>query len=478
MRAVLTVATAAVVLLSACTSSGSNNGARSTSDTPSQPTSPRTGPSTPVTSSDANPGDSDWPTYHGDAQRTGVARGLRTVTLPLRKSWDVRLDGAVYASPIVVKGMTIVVTESNSVYRIDGNRVIWRSHVGDPVPGSQLPCGNIDPLGMTGTPAYDAATNTVVVVAELADPIRHTAYGFDPSTGRQKWSRSVDVPSSVPGIVPEAMQQRGALLVLGRRVYVPYGGLTGDCSSYRGSVVSVDLDHPAAALTNFTVPTSREAGIWAPPGPVADPDGGGMFVAVGNGAAGAEDPNAPYDHSDSILRLTDDRIVDSFSPTTWRSDNAQDLDLGSQGPALVGKWIFIAGKSGTAYVLDRTRLGGIGGEVSQKEVCRSFGGTAVSGNVVYVPCTDGLRAVRIEANGTMSVLWHAGENIKGSPVVGGGAVWSLDAHAGVLHLLDPATGAERSHVPVGDVSRFATPALSGSRVIIGTTSGVVAYEWR
>ena len=60
-------------------------------------------------------------------------------------------------------------------------------------------------------------------------------------------------------------------------------------------------------------------------------------------------------------------------PTTTR-----DLDLGSQGPALVGaEWVFSAGKSGTGYVLRRS-LWRIGGQVSQAEMCRSFGGTAVA----------------------------------------------------------------------------------------------------
>src|SRR5690242_21541856 len=35
-----------------------------------------------------------------------------------------------------------------------------------PQPLSGLPCGNIDPLGITGTPAYDATTGSVFVVAE------------------------------------------------------------------------------------------------------------------------------------------------------------------------------------------------------------------------------------------------------------------------------------------------------------------------
>jgi len=169
--------------------------------------------------------------------------------------------------------------------------------------------------------------------------------------------------------------------------------------------------------------------------------------------------------------------VDSFSPSSWASDNKADLDLGSQGPAVVsGRWIFIAGKSGTAYVLKIGALGQIGGEVSQSKVCRSFGGTAVLGDTVYVPCTDGLRAVSISATGTMTIRWHAGSNIAGSPVVGGGRVYALDQSAGVLHALDPASGRPREQVTVGETSRFATPAISGSQVFVPTLTGLTIVE--
>jgi hypothetical protein len=148
-------------------------------------------------------------------------------------------------------------------------------------------------------------------------------------------------------------------------------------------------------------------------------------------------------------------------------------DLGSQGPALVGnQWIFIAGKSGTAYLLRQGHLGGIGGQVSTPQICSSFGGTAVVGSTVYVPCTDGLRAVEISAVGQMQVLWHAAGNITGSPVVGGGRIWSLDPAKGVLYGLDPASGKLLSEINVGSASRFATPAISGPALIVPTLSGV------
>jgi outer membrane protein assembly factor BamB len=270
------------------------------------------------------------------------------------------------------------------------------------------------------------------------------------------------------------MQQRGALLVSGRRVYVAYGGLAGDCSSYRGSVVGLDLDQPStAALWHFTVPTSREAGIWAPPGPVDYP-GHGLLVAVGNGATAQ---SGTYDYSDSVLLLASQQIQDSFSPSSWRTDNANDLDLGSQGPAVVGNYVFIAGKSGTAYVLNKAALGGIGHQVFQTSLCKSFGGAAVLGSTVYVPCVDGLRAVRVNSNGTLTQLWRAASNINGTPTVGGGYVFVLDTANGVLNVLKPSTGAVVWTLPVGSVNRFAAPALYGDAVFVGTLSGIKAFNW-
>ncbi|MDQ2839201.1 MAG: PQQ-binding-like beta-propeller repeat protein, partial [Actinomycetota bacterium] len=403
----------------------------------------------------AAPAYADWPTYHGDNLRSGYAATLKPVASKPQPVWSIALDGAVYGSPIVVDhGLKIVATENNTIYELAGNRVVWQHNFGPPVPTSSLPCGDINPLGITGTMAYDAATKTVIAVVERSNPFRHVAVGLDPTTGVKRWSRTVDVPSSVAGITPQAMQQRGGLLVGGRTVFIAYGGLAGDCSSYRGSVVGLNLDQPtSAALWHFTVPTSREAGIWDPPGPVED-TGKGIFVAVGNGATAG---TGSYDSSDSVLLLAYQKIQDSFSPSTWRTDNANDLDLGSQGPAIVGNHLFIAGKSGTAYVLNKGALGGIGGQVSQLSLCKSFGGTAVVGSTVYVPCVDGLRAVRINNNGTMTVLWHAASNINGTPTVGGGYVFVLDTAAGVLNLLNPATGASVWTLPVGAVNRFAAP---------------------
>ncbi|MDQ2958785.1 MAG: PQQ-binding-like beta-propeller repeat protein [Actinomycetota bacterium] len=380
----------------------------------------------------------------------------------------IALDGQVYASPIVVGDTVVVATENDSVYGLDRTgRQRWKLALGNPTPRSALPCGNIDPLGITGTPVYDAASKSVFVVASIGAKVQHQLVSLDPATGSMRWRRSVDLP----GTDAQAMQQRGALTVLDGRVWVPFGGLAGDCGAYKGRLVGVPVTN--GSPIEYTVPTAREAGIWTPPG--ATSYDGQLLVAVGNG----ESVGGRYDFSDSVLRLDGTRLVDSFSPTTWASDNASDLDLGSQGPAIVAqKWVFIAGKSGTGYVLRADHLGGIGGQVWQGRLCKSFGGTAVLGDTVYVPCTDGVRAVTISGTGRASVRWHAEQSIAGSPVVGGGRVYATDQSTGTLYALDQATGKVRERVSVGAVSRFGTPAISGSTLYVPTLSGITVVRTR
>ena len=251
-------------------------------------------------------------------------------------------------------------------------------------------------------------------------------------------------------------------------------GQTGPYRNYKGGEIVAYATSGRGTPLSYTVPTSREAGIWTPPGLTADPSGH-LLAAVGNGASGVG--KGSYDHSDSVLAFTPTlTLADSFSPSTWRTDNDADKDLGSQGPTVVGSYVFQAGKSGTAYVLRRTRLGGIGGQVSKATVCRSFGGTAQRQGVVYAPCTDGVRAVRVDAKGRMHVLWHASASVNGSPTYGGGRIFSIDAGGGVLHALSLTTGHTTQSVKVGVTSRFATVAEYGRTVYVPTLSGLTVVR--
>jgi outer membrane protein assembly factor BamB len=402
--------------------------------------------------------------------RAGVSATMPTASGPLRRVQSLRLDGAVYASPIVVHGLTIVATEQDTVYAFDQSyRQVWKRSLGSPSPAEERLCGDINPLGITGTPVYDATTNRVFVVAEHGGSVRHQLYALNATSGRVAWSKSVDLP----GVSAKDMQQRGALAIAGSRVWVPYGAQAGDCGNYKGRVVGVPVNG-GGKVVSYTPPTRRGGGIWNPNGPTVDA-AGRLFVVSANGAGL---PGDAYDHTNTVLELdANAKLIDSFAPSDWAANNQGDVGLGSQGVALVGtKWAVLGGKSGPVYVLKQGHLGGIGGQVSVKNICLSFGGAAVDGNVVYLPCTDGVRAVRVDNAGQLHVRWHAAGSITGSPVIGGGRVWALDTTAGVLHALDPSTGRSLGQANVGVANRFATPALYGKDVIVPTLAGIAVVR--
>ena len=367
-----------------------------------------------------------------------------------------------YARPVIAGPVVVAATENNTVYAVDvaTGHVRWRHHLAAPARRSQLPCGNIDPSGITGTPAYDATSHLVYVATE-DHHARHTLFALDVGDGRIRWQRSLDV---APGRDPRAEQQRGALLVSAGRVYVPVGGRFGDCGDYVGYMVAVDVRGTGPTL-HYEVPTAREAGIWAAAGPVVGP-GGDIYVASGNGA----EVGGSYDGSDSVIRLsTSLQRTAVFAPSSWREDNAQDLDLGAMSPAPVGNRIVIAGKRGRVFLL-APDLGGIGGELMHLDGCAGYGGAAVSGTTVLMPCKDGVRALAVKGD-SMHWLWRR-DGVSGSPAIGGTAGYAFND--GDLVELSLATGRTINRIHVGEVTRFATPAPVGNYVLVGTTSGVMA----
>src|SRR5579884_318679 len=385
---------------------------------------------TPVATPSA--GAAAWPTYHRDNTRAGY---LASMPDPgrLAQAWNVSLDGAVYASPLVVGDRVIVATENDSLYALDAasGKILWRTNVGKPVPRSDLPCGDIDPLGITGTPVYDPATGLVFAVAEVTGETgtAHVLVGVALTDGALRQRRSADIPAMGD---PTPYQQRAALALSRGMVYVAYGGLFGDCGQYRGTVLAARTDGHGSFLS-FQVPTPREGAIWGASGPAINAQGQ-VFVSVGNG----EVTSGNWDHSDSVLRLSPDlKLEDGFAPTQWADDNANDADLGSMGPALLPNGlIFISGKNGTGYLLRADHLGGVGGQLAATSVCRGFGGAASVGSTVFVPCTDGVREVTVTGGTGLSLGWQAPSNINGSPVVGGHTVYVLDATGGMLYGLN------------------------------------------
>ena len=456
----VTAAVTGGVLVAAAACSGSGGGGTSSGSAPASRTL------TPVPGNGAHPA-AAWPTYGRDFARSDVATG---VAAPghLAVSWRAHLDGAVYGQPLLIGDLVIAATENDSVYGLDQatGKVAWRRHVGTPVPLSDLPCGNIDPLGITGTPVYDPASGLVYAVAETSG-YHHVLVGVSARDGSLQVQRDIPAPDGQP----RYDQQRPGLSIQGGRVYVAFGGLYGDCGPYRGSVVGIPLSG-AGPLISYLVPTPREGAVWGTAGPVTGTDGT-MYVSVGNG----EETGSSFDDSDSVTALSPDlKRTGVFAPSTWADDNAHDLDLGSTQPALLPDGMLLAdGKRGTAYLVDSAHLGGVGGQVAQAQVCEAYGGAAVQGSVVYEPCAQGGLAAVSTAGHTIRVLWRGPAPAQGSPVIGGGRVWVTDYQGGTLYELDQSTGATRASLSLGTtLPHFSSMSMTGRHAFLSTMEGVIA----
>src|SRR5690349_18245121 len=94
------------VVLGVCLLTGCSTA--STGDGPAGPTTttPATTARPPATGKPALLGAADWPTYHRNAARTGVAPA-QPAAGPLSIAWRRHLDGAVYGQPLVVGDLVI-----------------------------------------------------------------------------------------------------------------------------------------------------------------------------------------------------------------------------------------------------------------------------------------------------------------------------------------------------------------------------------
>lgn len=461
----------AAALLTACSSKSAVPTAISAPSTTSPSSTGAPGPST--TTAPATSG-AQWTTYFHDAGRSGETAEGPPSAASVRRDWtSPGLDGDVYAQPLIVGDRVVVATENDTVYALDASSgaIVWTTHLGEPVRSSSLPCGNVDPVGITGTPVVDAAAGRIYAVG-MVKPGKHELFALDLSNGKSIASAVVDAP----GAAPSTHNQRGALTLSGGRVLVPFGGRYGDCGTYHGQLVAVPivagtgLGKPVA----FTLPTGNEGGFWAPPGPVVGDDGS-VYLTSGNSAG-----SRTYDYGNSVVRISADlKLADSFAPSNWAALNESDTDLGSLSPVLLPNGrVFQAGKSGAGYLLDAAHLGGVGGQRYTATACRgaAFGGAAHSGTTVFLPCTSGVVALNVDAD-RFGIAWTAAVASAGPTITTPGAVWTVATDAGDLIAFDAGSGRQVFSGHVGSVpSRFTSPAAGAGRIVVVADRKVLAFR--
>src|SRR5436190_6943968 len=234
------------------------------------------------------------------------------------------IRGNVHAQPLYIedgpggKAMVIVATESNNVYALDAlsGGVIWSTNVGPPVPSGVLPCGNVLPVGISGTPVVDVASRALFFNAMIRIPspgtAKHFIFSLNVDTGSLNpgWPVEVEAKAKSGSIVFNSLPQgeRGALAIVGTNLFVPYGGLFGDCGTYHGWVVGMPLNDPTQVRAWAT--TARGGGAWSVGGLASD--GVDVFVATGN-TMGA----AVWGGGEAILRLPPSLTLPNGTTNFW-----------------------------------------------------------------------------------------------------------------------------------------------------------------
>jgi outer membrane protein assembly factor BamB len=425
---------------------------------------------------------SDWTTFDHDPSRSGVD-GSGNSFSPASAAWTTSFDGQLYGQPLVFAGRVFAATENDTVYGLaaDTGQVLWSNHVGTPFDPSTVSglCGNIHPtVGITGTPVIDPARAEIFVVATEAATLvgspnaAHHLIGLDLYTGSVELDEVIDPAGSDPAF----QLQRVSLGLTEGRVIVGFGGNSGDCDPYHGLVVSAPEDGSTPAV--YTVANQAgdsQGAVWmGGAAPTIDAQGN-VWVATGNSAHHLA--SDAYDQSDSVLKLSPTMaLLDAFAPSNWYADNGSDLDLGSGAPALLPNGlVFEVGKSQTAYVLNQSGLGSVGGQVaSTAGFCFSDGGSADLNGTLYVPCSNGVHAVTPTSSPPAATWTASSSSAKGSPIVAGGMVWTIGG--GTLYALDASSGVVAQSFAIGgSSSSFPSPSAADGLILAPSSTQIHAF---
>jgi hypothetical protein len=360
--------------------------------------------------------------YHNDLARDGVnsqeyALSSSTVnTSTFGKLFSCTVDGAVYAQPLWVANLTInsakhnvvfVATQHDSLYAFDADAnadpcvPLWEvslidSNHGATAGETTVPSGtsgyfvgkgdgSITPeVGVTGTPVIDPSTYILYVVSKSMNSngtsFFQRLHAIDITTGDEKFGGPANITSSItfPGLGdggstvsfdPRQENQRAGLALVNGVFYVAWASHE-DALPYYGWVVGFNASTLKVTNVLNVSPNVQYGGIWMGGGAPAADANNNLYVITGNATFDVTNRSAPNnDFGDCFLQLSPNLTVSSyFAPSDQDTDNANDLDFGAGGAAVVlnltsdtlRHLVIGGGKDGTLYLLNGDDMGGLG----------------------------------------------------------------------------------------------------------------------
>jgi hypothetical protein len=448
----------------------------------------------------------DWTRYGFNAQRSNAGPRRVGFRSPSRlHRHQVRLPGTVDSSPIYLHGVQaggrrravfFVTTTDGRTLAIDARRrtIVWQFVA----PGTR---------GLEGS-------SQITTTTPIADPSRRYVYAASPngqihklsvSGGREARGWPVTVTRD-----PTHEKLAGALNLSGQYVIAVTGGYIGDAPPYQGHVVAISrrTGHIAHVFNSLCSDrreiiqpsscSSSDSAIWARAGAVVVPGSHRLLVTTGN---------APFDgHTDwgdSVLMLAPGatRLLQSYTPATYKALEDSDADLGSTAPALLPapggrepSYAVQGGKDGKLRLLSLRRLNSrasragpeTGGELQVLDAPK--GAIAVttpavwrSGRRVFVFTADQGGTVAYELSGRPVRLQLAWDNDTpgSSPVLAGGLLYVYDVENGGLNVYRPLSGHRVATLATGP-GHWNSPIVVDGRIALGEgdaneheTSGVL-----
>ena len=306
----------------------------------------------------------DWPVFGGNVQSTSanpMPTGITAANVAHLVRRQVKLDGTVDASAIYLHGVRIrgarhdaifVTTTYGKTLAIDADSgaVLWEY-----TPDSYQKL---------------AGTYRITNTTPVAGPERQFIYAASPDGYVQKlavgdghvvWRTSITR-------LPEREKMDSPLKFFRDRVIAVTAGYIGDQPPYQGHVAILDgksgkLLHVWNSLCSdrdgLLQPAScphSDSAIWGRGGAVIDPASGDIFVATGNA-----DWNGTTNWGDAVVWLSPDatKMLGNYTPANTAALNADDQDLGSTSPVLLGDDLIAqGGKDGKIRLLSRKAIAG------------------------------------------------------------------------------------------------------------------------
>jgi len=491
-------------------------------------------------------------TEHNDNSRTGqnVSETYLTpgnvTSKYFGKLFTQKVDGLVVAQPLYMPGVVIggasthnvvfAATQHDTVFAFDADNnqgsnasPLWTASFINPGAGitpessADQGCGpetGFTEIGIMGTPAIDATTNTLYVVAKTNENGSYIfrLHALDITTGQEKFGGPVGISGSVVNsfgasvpFVTKHQAQRPGLLLLNGNVYIGFGSNGCDHNAH-GWVFAYDAASLRQTGVFNTTPDVKEGGsVWQSGAGLAGDAAGNVYFA--SAALGDFDANTGgMDFGDTVLKLNLSggplTWVDYFTPFNQDFLNAGDLDLGSGGVVLLPDQttgpphlLLAAGKESVIYLVNRDNMGefNVNGDNVVQEITANLGQVYSipvywNGMVYYLGTNNHTLQAYSLTNGLLStspVLQSIPLGGRGLPSLSAngttnGILWLLrgpnhaaplltafnTANLAITYSSNQAVGNRDN---VGPIAHFATPTIANGKVYVGTTTQLAVY---